>query len=591
MRSELEYSHNDEEIRFLDVSFFDSIDQLLDPLPSRSDLKRIPKLPTVRNLHIKVERTLPFEWISSILPPFFRVWGSEVAVDYSEYDTTLSNIGHENSADMYFIWLDWRLYRESMTAERAIQWLKGRLGVLRDATSNPIWINNWPERRELGEDLFSPDAGNRGWFRELNALLSTLVNTTVGCGLLDLAGLAVGMGDSFFDDRNDELSHYPFSDQASIVIAQHIGLHLAPAVCLPRLKAIALDLDETLYSGVLGEDGIEGVLCTEGHRELQKVLLRLKQSGILLTLCSRNELKDVEELFLQRSDFPLRWEDFTAFKVNWLPKSDNLRTLALRLNIDPSSFLFIDDNPAELLKVAGSLPEVRLLQANKDAWITAVRLCRVPGLYLLRLDDSASVRSKDIKANEVRENLKSHAGDYVSYLSSLQMIVRIYVNHQAHAKRIYELSHKTNQFNLALARLKEMEIEKASSQPEYMTVTVQLSDYLVDSGIIGAFICKLDSDGETARLYEVLFSCRALGREIETVAFAQLLELLSSRGVKNLYITVKEGPRNTPAREWLSRFVGKPGEHPSVESEPLSKLLAQVKTSSLDHPAKVEVVI
>lgn len=564
-----------------DLSSLSAVNLLLGSLPTRKQMMKNHDFTIDRTITIRVERSSPFEFISSVMSPFLGIWGSNFTITYSDYDPSLTNITAEKDADLYILWLDWRVYLKSMNAETAANWLAERIDSLRNITDKPILINNWLEAPEMGDILWSPETSNKGWIRELNMLLSNITRQKAGCAIIDLASIAGDFDGNFYDSRNEEVSNYPFSDQASIAIARHLGVHLLPAVLLPRLKALALDLDDTLYNGVLGEEGIEGVKCTPGHLQLHKLLLRLKQSGILLTICSRNEEADVKDLFNTRKDFPLQWDDFAAVSANWLPKADNINVLAQQLNIDPSAFLFIDDNPAELLKMAEIMPHVRLLLADPNGNETVKRISHYPALYQLRTDDSAVMRTIDIQANQVREQLKHNAVDYTSYLDSLQMVVRMFENNTAHIRRLYELSQKTNQFNVALRRLSEIEAEQSITRDHIVTYTVQLTDTLTDSGIIGAFVCQLDE--ETAEFIEIIFSCRALGREIETVAFAYVVEKLLHRGISAIRISVKEGPRNTPAREWLTRFV-----KDTAEPIAAAELLAVVKASCFNHPAKVE---
>lgn len=563
------------------LSYLDVMDTLLGPLPTRRQLNRIPRFPGQGKVKIRVDRTMPFEFISNVISPFIRLWDAEESFELSPYDASLSSIGGEVDADVFILWLDWRLFRESMTVKAACDWLKERIVTLRGKTDKPILVNNWPEQFEAEDKLFSAKTGKRVWVRLFNEMLNRLSEEIPDCWIIDLSYIALELNGAFFDDRNEKVSNHPFSDQATISIARHLGVHLLPAVSSPRIKAIALDLDDTLYAGVLGEDGIDGITLSDAHIRLQTLLLRLKQSGLMLTICSRNEEKEVRELFQKRTDFPLSWNDFAAVCADWNPKPDNLIALSHKLTIDPSAMLFIDDNPAELLKVAHYVPAVRLLRADPAGEQTLVKICHYPGCYQLIQDDSAALRTADIQANLARTKLKNQAADYTSYLESLNMIVRIHVNEPAHTNRVFELSHKTNQFNLALRRMSHAEIERAMNGRDYLTMTIQLSDRLSDSGIIGAFVCCLDQ--EKATLVEVLFSCRALGREIETIAFARLLKRLSELGVKHLSIMVREGPRNKPAREWLQRFVNDP-----VIDQSVTDLMALVSVSCAGHPVEVE---
>lgn len=560
----------------------DLADSLLCSLPSRSRIAGSPKLPSIRTFRIRVDRTMPFEFVANLMSPFCGLWEADVCFDYSDYDSALSGIGGEAQADVYIIWLDWRIYARSMSAQEAAQWLNERIVKLRKATDKPIWINNWPESLEDADRVLSFRAGDRGWFRKLNSFLLGAVENNTGCVLIDLAQLAHEGSESFYDYRNEEISSYPFSNQATTIISRHLGVQLLPACLVPRLKAIALDLDDTLYHGVLGEEGAEGVTLTEGHHRLQRLLLQLKQSGIMLTLCSRNEEEDVKALFDARTDFPLSWDDFAAVRANWQTKAENLNQLSQILNIDPSAFLFVDDNPAELVKMAAELPEVRLLRAKRNGAETMLGLCHFPGLYQLHRDDIAVSRTTDIQANQAREKIRQTASDYHSYLDSLNMVITIYENEASHVKRLYDLSHKTNQFNLALRRMTENEAHDVMDASKYVTITVGLSDILSDSGIIGAFVCRLD--GEQTHLIETLFSCRALGRDIETVAFAWILKKLMDRGVQRIHIEMSQGPRNAPALDWIKRFV-----EGSPEQLPLSELYARVIAACGNHPARVEV--
>ncbi|MBB6635853.1 HAD-IIIC family phosphatase [Cohnella thailandensis] len=565
------------------LSYLDSADILLGTLPSRKQLTGIPEAGASHTVRIRVNRTMPFEFVANLMPPFSGLWGAGVRFDFSDYDAALSGLGEARDADLHIFWMDWRIYSGSMAASDCASWLKERISRLREVTDKPIWVNNWAESGGEGECLYSDRASDRGWFRSLNAALSELAFGEPGIELIDLALLAQEDASSFYDDRNDAIAGYPFSDRTTIRIARHLGVHLLPASRNPRLKAIALDLDDTLYGGVLGEDGAAGVRLTEGHRRLQKSLLRLKQSGIMLTICSRNEAKDVEDLFEARDDFPLRLKDFSVIKADWQPKAGNLNELARQLNIDCSAMLFVDDNSVELLKAAESLPELHLLRASRDdAFETLRKLLHYPGLYQLRRDSEARNRTADIQAGASRERLRRESSDFNSYLAGLKMVVRLHVNEMAHADRLYDLSRKTNQFNLALRRLTQEEARAAFRREEHLTVTVGLRDKLADSGIVGAFVIRLK--GEEAQLIETLFSCRALGRDVETLSFAHVLEMLANRGVKRLRIDARTGPRNAPSLEWLGRFADAPGE-----DCPLPDLRSRVAAACGNHPAQVEV--
>ena len=560
----------------------DAADILLGPELSRSALLRAPKLQTSQELTLRVDRTMPFEFVARWLPAFCGLWGAKVTYDYSDYDAALNGIGGSSGYDGYIVWLDWRIYASSMSPREAAGWLAERLQQLRQSTDRTIWVNNWPEAPLADERLFSFRTRDSERSRQLNYWLGETIAEQTACECIDLNALA-RTSEAFWDPRNDAASHYPFSGEATLAIARHMGVHLLPAATRPRLKALALDLDDTLYRGVLGEDGIDGVTLTDGHADLQRLLARLKASGILLTICSRNEEQDVRELFEKRGDFPLRWLDFAAVAANWQSKPDNLIRLAAELNIDPSAMVFLDDNPVELLRMAAEQPSVHILRAEADAARTVEKVAHFPGLYQLRPDAEAGSRTRDVQANRQRERLRSEASDPLSYLASLQMVLRLHMNKADHVQRLHDMSHKTNQFNLALRRISLQEAQLMMDPEQYVTVTAALSDNLSDSGIIGAFVCRIE--GTEARLIETLLSCRAFGRGIESLILVSLLELLTQRGVKWLRIDREEGTRNAPAREWAERLGPETGGRHSIR-----RLLGTLKKQLGNHPAKVEVL-
>ncbi len=558
-------------------------DTLLGSHPTREQITRTTFHTVKQTYRLRVDRTMPFEYIARLIPPFCGLWQAHVQVDYSDYDAALPQLGGDQQADVYMIWLDWRIHLRSMAMDEAVQWVMGRIQQLRERTNATIWVNNWPESLEFGDHVFALRVSERGRIRRFNEDLAVSINSVAGCELLDLAGLAYEESEAVYDRRNDEISSYPFSDPITIKLAQHLGTQLLPATFRPRLKAIALDLDDTLYSGILGEDGRDSVNVTDGHYELQKLLLRLKHSGIILTICSRNEEQDVKDLFESRDDFPLQWTDFAAISANWLPKSDNVQQLAQQLNIDPATFLFIDDNPIELMKMAESMPAVKLLRAAPSGMETMIRLSHYPDLYQIRPDLEATNRTADIQANQIRKSMQEKTSEFSTYMKSLQMLVTIYINEATHAGRLFDLSRKTNQFNLALRRMTEIEARAVMHRDQYLTLTTHLRDIVSDSGIIGAMVCRIE--GQKARLIENVFSCRALGRDIESVVFACLLERLSSQGIEQIDIDVKTGPRNAPALDWLERYVT--GVRVNI---PLKSLLKEVHITSMNHPSKVEVI-
>ena len=200
------------------LNYLDRAESLLCFLPTRARIAGSLNIVDRQMFKIRIDRTMPFEFIANLMPPFCELWKADVHFEYSDYDGALSGLGGNHQADAYMIWLDWRIYSKSMSAQEAVDWLYERIGQLRGITDKPIWVNNWPELQNDGDMLFSSGVSDRGWFRKLNAYLSELIENSSGCELIDLVGLAHRGSESFYDDRNEEVSSYPFSNQATRIV-------------------------------------------------------------------------------------------------------------------------------------------------------------------------------------------------------------------------------------------------------------------------------------------------------------------------------------------------------------------------------------
>lgn len=535
-----------------------------------------PNNSVYQSVQLSIERTLPFEYVSKFMPPFLSLWDKEGVFSYSDYDSSLAQISSEDNIDVYIFWMDWRLYMDKMGPKQCADWFAERL---KKANKNcPLLVNNWPSFWNFDEKQYSANVSARGWIYQFNAALEELKEQFAQLEIIDLELVASQLGISSYDDRNDKVSNYPLSNQLTLQVARHISLQLLPAVLEAKLKAIVLDLDNTLYNGVLGEDGIDGIQLTDEHIYLQRALKNMKENGILLAISSKNDKSDVLKMFEKRKDFPLQINDFTFIEANWDSKAENIAWMAKQFNFDVSAMLFIDDNPAELMQVQSKLPSLHLLQADSSGKETVHYLLNYPRLYSLRKDNMANKRQEDILANQKRKEIEATSADGNSYLNSLHMQIGIYENEETHQQRVFELGQKTNQFNLAIKRLTAGQVDELYNCYEYKIFTITLSDILNDSGIIGVFICRIQ-DSEV-RFEEVLFSCRALGRKVEDAALRSILTKLQQEQVHSAYFETVEGPRNKPALNWIEKIC------PNNEGT-LFELITTLNNELKDYPAEV----
>lgn len=492
-------------------------------------------------LSIKVFRNHAFEYVASALGPFLAFAGFSPTVTLSDYDDALSDV--TVGARVALVWLDFSRYAGRFERPEALAaWLASRVTAMRQGFDGPVLV---ADHAPLGGD---GDAGLAG----LNAALETALAGLAGVHLLPVSALAEALGPGAADPRSKALGSR-WSDRLNLESARHLGLRWLPASVAPRLKALALDLDHTLYAGVLGEDGVQGVTLTEGHRQLQATLVALRARGLFLAVVSRNERADVDALFAARDDFALKAEHISAWGVSWGAKSEAIAAIAAQLRIGVDAVLFVDDNPGELAAVSAALPTVKTLHAAPEGALTARALGLAPGLFAWRVSREDQLRAADLAASEARRALETPELDRETYLASLGVKLTFAVPQGEALARVHELSNKTNQFNLGMARLSAAEVSHRAGSAEAGFVTVSLEDRLSDSGVIAVVGAR--REGETLVVDEVCISCRAMGRDLEDLIVGESVAHLATRlGAAGVRYRWRRGPRNGPALHWLARY-------------------------------------
>lgn len=505
--------------------------------PSRATLLSLKLSGPWRTNTVRVHRNHTFEHIASLTPAWNSFHGRTIQWIYSDYDDSLSfDLNEEIRPDVELIWLDTARLRNNMSSDAVVEWVAGRAQALRDRTTSPILVTV--------ADLGAQEV------LELQRLLRQTPGIKVG----DVTQLLRSSIQEPFDDRLFKPTGSRLTNAATILIARELACHWLPALLSPQRKVIAVDLDDTLYKGTLGEDQSR-VLLTESHAELQRSLVRFHETGLLLILLSRNTVADVEQLFSCRRDFPLRLEHFAQVAAGWAPKGQALATACDALNVGVDSAVFVDDNPGELAAMAEGFPEVLTVYASPDAEETRRCLEFLPGLWSWQSSREAGLRHSDLAAHLGRTSLATEFPDRAAYLTSLNVRLTFDLNPPHLVARLYELSQRTNQFNLSLKRLSEAVIARTISEADSFVVAISLSDRLSDSGVVGGVFGRFREGG--LDVFEIVISCRALGRHLEDLMMSQaLLAAIDARPVQTISFHYASGPRNGPAREWLSRTSG-----------------------------------
>lgn len=322
-------------------------------------------------------------------------------------------------------------------------------------------------------------------------------------------------------------------------------------------KCLVLDLDNTLWGGVVGEDGPKGIdvgpgsPVGEAYEAFQYKVRSLRDRGILLAVCSKNNPADVEEAFRVRKDMPLAWEDFACSEVSWNHKAAGVQRVAQGLNIGEDSLVFLDDNPAERVVVRGIAPGVAVPELPSDPADYAVFLDSQIYFEKLRVKSDDLTRVLDYGARQRREELRSEVETLGQYLQELETEVDIRLAVKADLARVHELFNKTNQFNLTTYRYSVADIEAFIKRPNFLLGVVIAKDRYGPMGTVGVFL--LESEDTGVRIDSFLMSCRALGRGIETAAMNCIKELVEQRfGRQRLSARFVPTAKNAPASKFLT---------------------------------------
>jgi len=303
-------------------------------------------------------------------------------------------------------------------------------------------------------------------------------------------------------------------------------------------KVLALDLDNTLWGGVVADDGLQGIEIGdtsargEAFKAFQKYILSLKERGVLLAVCSKNDHERAIEVFEKHPEMVLRDADFVAFKANWEPKSDNIRRIALELNLGADSFVFVDDNPAEVEIVRQFAPEVTTILLGPDpaTYVSQLQDCRMFEPRTLTAEDSQ--RTIQYRAEQERVAVLSSATDMGVYLESLQMHADIAVFNHIDAPRIAQLINKSNQFNLTTRRRSEAEVMQLIGCDTVLAFSVRLRDRFGDHGLISVVITEKQDQELTIDTW--LMSCRVLKRQVEELVIGELSRAALARDCRRI---------------------------------------------------------
>lgn len=339
---------------------------------------------------------------------------------------------------------------------------------------------------------------------------------------------------------------------------------IAPYLLAPlgkSKKAVILDCDNTLWKGILGEDGLNGIdMSPESNDgrifyEVQSLLLGLQKQGILLGLCSKNNPEEVDQVLAEHPDIQIKEEHLSIKKVNWEDKASNLRAIAAELNIGIDSLVFIDDSDFEVNLIREQLPEVTAVQvpAMLAQYPDTVRGI-LPQFVTLSSTAEDGQRAQMYSDEKQRQEGRSGFADLEDYLKSLELKMTIYQDPAEHLPRVAQLTQKTNQFNLTTRRYTEADIQGYFDSDSSAVYAFRLEDKFGDYGLTGVAVVRYEDGGETAVIDTLLMSCRVIGRNVEFAFFDRIMQDIRARGAKEVRAEYLRTPKNDQVNDLYDRI-------------------------------------
>lgn len=357
-----------------------------------------------------------------------------------------------------------------------------------------------------------------------------------------------------YDPRVNATSRSPWS--VSFLSELGTGLAaLSAALFGSPKKCVVVDCDNTLWGGVLGEDGVDGVRLGGGYpgseyRSFQFFLKGLERRGFLLAINSKNNDEDVVDFFERSPDMVLSLEDFAARRINWQDKATNLQELASELNVGLDSFVFIDDSPVECAWVREALPEVQVEHFPSDPLAIAPFVASIQGLERLAVTDADRGRTESIRANVERERLRAEAPDMENFVRSLGITLTVSRQDSDDVERISQLTQRTNQFNVTTHRYTPDDIRRWMERGT--VYSMRMRDRFSDYGTIAVVISHPD-DTEADRwvIDTFLLSCRAFGRSVESALLEVVLDDIEKSGATTVVSRYLRTPKNPMTRDFF----------------------------------------
>jgi FkbH-like protein len=421
-------------------------------------------------------------------------------------------------------------------SKKTISELRTLFSLLKDNISSKIVLNTFvePLYPELGITNSAEVAKATIEIAKINTFINQFtIDNLSSFVLVDWNKILRVLGEErSFDYRFWYSSKSPFKPDFSRAYAFEIS-KVIKALKGKTKKCVVLDCDNTIWGGIVGEDGIDGIKLDndtypgKAFYDFQKKIVNLHKQGILITLCSKNNEEDVFEVLEKHPNCLIKKEHLSAWRINWQDKSGNILELAKELNIGLDSFVFFDDNEAECAIVKDFVPDVEVVHVPKKPYLMHNILHKDGFFETLQLSKEDANRTKLYQEEKLREENKAKYNNIEDFLKSLDIEVKIVEIPKEGIPRVAQLTQKTNQFNLTTKRYSEDQIGELVKDKDAIVLSIQAKDKYGDMGITGVAIVKRDNN--TAVFDTFLLSCRVLSRKIEDVFINKCFEVVNTK--------------------------------------------------------------
>ncbi len=443
-------------------------------------------------------------------------------------------------------------------AARAAADIEDLIGSLRSRCNSHLILNTleMPSFPNAGILDSQRSAGQSETIRTVNRHIRKAAGKHLGVYVLDYDALIARFGRLNWGDESKWLTmRMPLAADSFVHLANEYIRFLLP-LCGRVCKALLIDLDNTIWGGVIGEDGLDGIkLGAEypgnAYLEVQRAILDLHRRGIILAICSKNNPEDALEVFNRHDAMLLRLDHFAATRINWKSKAENIKELASELNIGIDALAFLDDNPLEREEVRMLLPEVHVIDLPSSAALFADALRSTPLFERLALSQEDRDRATYYLAEQQRTRLQNHNVALEDYYRSLEMAVEIGAVTSRTIARVAQLTQKTNQFNLTTRRYSEQEIANKAADAQWRICALSAADRFGDYGLVGVAITS--RSGDVCEIDSFLLSCRIIGRSVESAFLSYLARQAASEGMRWLRGWYLPTRKNAPCKDFYQK--------------------------------------